>query len=37
MRLFLEAVAIVGHVLESAFMGLLIEAGATDPRAYLIT
>ena len=36
MELFLDAVTVVGHVLESAFIGLLIEAGETDPRKYFV-
>lgn len=36
MELFFDAVTVIGHVLESAFIGLLIEAGETDPRKYFV-
>jgi hypothetical protein len=33
---FLHAVTVIGHVLEAAFLGLLVEAGAINPARYLV-
>jgi hypothetical protein len=34
--MFARAVATIGHVLEAAFLGLLVDAGEADPRVYLL-
>jgi hypothetical protein len=36
MNVFVHAVAVIGHVLESAFIGLLIEAGENAPAKYFV-
>ena len=36
MRVFLSAVTVVGHVIEAAFIGLLVEAGETQPTKYFV-